>query len=260
MLLASGELISEHRSQFVLFASHGLRQTLLERRSNFILLAERFPEFAQLLDHLIFVELVQRFVFYEQLPHLFKARIDLGNRLFRIGIVEGGHGGGLRPMKENKGSVLFVTHGPLFVRRVVAADIHQRQRMIRVLDGTVIMLEAEPRDSAMVVLDEFAVGFEALVFVHDKVFVPLFDFQHAVEERRVPLDLLSIGTTLSFHLQNSKIDSHLDYVATVVSLDQADGKRMRVKSPIPEDFVQPFWKTHGDLSQIDLGNVRSLFH
>jgi hypothetical protein len=52
---------------------------------------------------------------------------------------------------------------------MIAAYIHQSQCMIGIFDGSVVMLEPQPRDSSMVVLEKLSIGIETLVVVHHKV-------------------------------------------------------------------------------------------
>jgi hypothetical protein len=112
--------------------------------------------------------------------------------------------------------------------------------MVGVFHRTMVMLQTQPGDSAVVVLDEFAIGFEALIFVHDKILVAFFDIQHPIQERSAALDLLAIGATLGFHLQDAEVHAHLDDIPSVVSFDQADGESVRIERPVPQDFIQPF--------------------
>jgi hypothetical protein len=52
---------------------------------------------------------------------------------------------------------------------MIAAYIHQSQCMIGIFDGSVVMLEPQPRDSSMVVLEKLSIGIETLIVVHHKV-------------------------------------------------------------------------------------------
>ena len=134
---------------------------------------------------------------------MFETIVEGDDRFFRIGFVQCGQCGGLGSMEQDKGSVLFVAHAPFFVGRVVTADVHEGQSMVSILDGAVVMLETEPGDSAVVVLEEFAVGFKALVIVHGKVWGLFFDGEHAIQEGREALDRQSVGAALGFHLKDS---------------------------------------------------------
>lgn len=112
--------------------------------------------------------------------------------------------------------------------------------MVCVLNRTMVMLQSQPRDSSVVILHEFAVGLEALILVHDEILVAFLDIQHPVQEGSVALDLLAVGATLSFHLQDAEVDAHLDDIPTIVSFDEADRECMRVECPLPKDFIQAF--------------------
>ena len=92
----------------------------------------------------------------------------------------------------------------------------------------------------MIILSELAIRLKALLFVHQELWLLLFEFQHLIENRRETLDRLPVRSTLSFHLQDTQIDSHLNYVPTFVIFDEANRESVRVKSPIAQDFVQPF--------------------
>jgi hypothetical protein len=143
-------------------------------------------------------------------------------------------------MEHDKGSVLFVAHGPFFVWRVISADIHQRQGMIGIFDCSVVVLETEPGDTTVVVLEEFSVGFEALVIVQGKVWGLFFDGKHTVEEGWKAFDRQTVGAALGFHLEDSKIDPHLDNISAVGFFDQTNSQRVGIKSPVVEDIIEPF--------------------
>ena len=153
-------------------------------------------------DHFVLFELFFGFVFDEEVSDLFEAIVEDDDRFFRIGFVQCSQCGGLGSMEQDKGSVLFVAHAPFLVGRVVTADVHEGQSMVSILDGAVVMLETEPGDSAVVVLEEFAVGFEALVIVHGKVWGLFFDRKHAIQEGREAFDRQSVGAALGFHLKD----------------------------------------------------------
>jgi len=153
-------------------------------------------------DHFVLFEFLFGFVFDEQVADLFETIIEDDDRFFRIGFVQCGQCSGLGSMEQDKGSVLLVAHAPFFVGRVVTADVHECQSMVSILDGAVVMLKTEPGDSAVVVLEEFAVGFKALVIVHGKVWGLFFDGEHAIQEGREALDRQSVGAALGFHLKD----------------------------------------------------------
>ena len=74
-------------------------------------------------------------------------------------------------MKQHERPVLFVTHRPFLLWRMVATNIHQSKRVVSVLHSAMVMLQTEPGNSAMVELNEFAVSFEALILIHHEVLI-----------------------------------------------------------------------------------------
>lgn len=95
VLLASGEFIAEHGCEFVLLAADRFGQPFLEGRADFVLFAERVLQFTKLLHHFIFVEFFFRFVFDEDLSHLFEPHVDFVDRLRGVCFFEGCERGGL---------------------------------------------------------------------------------------------------------------------------------------------------------------------
>ena len=110
--------------------------------------------------------------------------------------------GGFDPMVEHKRTILLVRDGPFLVGGMQFAKVHQGDRVIRIENGRVKALELEPTNPAMVVLDEFAVDFAALLFAQYK-FVPLLlsflfhELQIGWFSTRPP----PVGTTFRLQLQ-----------------------------------------------------------
>jgi hypothetical protein len=75
--------------------------------------------------------------------------------------------------------------------------------MIGIFDSSVVMLETQPRDPSMVVLQEFPIGFEALVIVHYKIGGLFFQSEHSIQERWIAIEGLAIGSTLGLHLEDT---------------------------------------------------------
>ena len=65
-------------------------------------------------------------------------------------------------MEQDERAVLLVREGPLLVGRVVAAEIHQAQRVVGVGHRIVKLTQRQPADPAMIILHKLAVGFLAL--------------------------------------------------------------------------------------------------
>jgi hypothetical protein len=133
-----------------------------------------------------------------------------------------------------------VAEGPVFVWSMIEANIHQCQGMVGILDRAVVVLQTQPRDPAMVILHELAVGLEALLLVHDKVRSSFLEIEHLVEKSWESINGLSVWSTLGLHLENSKVDSHLDDVSPVDSFDKPNRWGVRIKLPIAKNFVESF--------------------
>src|SRR6266851_7848122 len=71
-------------------------------------------------------------------------------------------------MKHHEAAVLLVGLRVFLVRRMIANEIHESQRMVGVRHGPLKVLQGHPANAAMVKLNELAVRLQALFFVQDE--------------------------------------------------------------------------------------------
>ena len=60
-------------------------------------------------------------------------------------------------------------YGPLFIRRMIFAEIHQSERMISVTDRAMKLFQLQPADPPMIKLDELPIDFNTFVFVQHEI-------------------------------------------------------------------------------------------
>jgi hypothetical protein len=89
----------------------------------------------------------------------------------------------------------------------------------------------------MIVLNEFAIDFEALLFIENEFRILGFRVYEEGEISGEAVWKVTIGSATSFHLKHAHINPHLDYISPIVTLDQSHAERMGIERPVLEEFV-----------------------
>ena len=84
-----------------------------------------------------------------------------------------------------------------------------------------VKLQSQPANTSVVKLHEFAVDFPAFVLVESALRVGAVCFLQIVENRFALLEHLAIGAARRFQLQDAHIDSHLNDIAPISSLNDS---------------------------------------
>jgi hypothetical protein len=115
---------------------------------------------------------------------------------------------------------------------MVATEIHQSQCVFGVLHGAMEVLHSQPGHASLIVLHELAINFDAGFFVELEIWVLLLGVQQQMQQGIEPPRLGPIGPTGYFHLQNTQVQSQLDHIAAIASLNQSDADALRVERPL----------------------------
>src|SRR5262249_10842467 len=128
----------------------------------------------ELLHHAIVIELVLEAIGGEEGPQGAKPRADFIDSPLGIASLDGQGGAGLRALEGHKAAILFVSVRKLIARRMIADKVHKSQSVVGIVDGAAELLESQPGQTAVVVLNEFAVRLLALGLVQgEAAAVPL---------------------------------------------------------------------------------------
>ncbi len=95
-------------------------------------------------------------------------------------------------------------------------EIHERQAMVGIAHRPAELTKRQPAHPAVIELDELTVGLGALLFGEDET-VPLVQGQpqQIVEVRLGPARAGAVGAIFDFQLQDTQVDAHLQYLASV---------------------------------------------
>jgi hypothetical protein len=124
------------------------------------------------------------------------------------------------------------------------AQIHQPQRVVSVVDGSLKIAELQPANPPMVVLHELTIDLQALRFVELKSLAfSLHQVPQVFEVRRKSVGPRTIGPPLALHLQQPHVQAHLDDFATL-SINDANTQSVGFIGPRLQDVVDVLAFTH----------------
>ncbi len=160
---------------------------------------------------------------------------------------ESHRGAGLGAVEEDEAAELFVRLDVILVAAVAFDEVHEREGVFGVEQGLVVLLEGEPGDASLVILDELAVGFETLGAFHgpggcfgggDESAVG-GAVPEVVEVGGEAVGTDAVGPADALHLEDAEFDADLDDGATVAGTHFArrDLARMGFVGPAVECFV-----------------------
>ena len=232
-----GQLIAKSGGTLVFLCLHSIRELLVQGSVHLVVVPNPVLQIPKLLCHSFWGGI---FLLGVVGPvDRFQAAVDLFDSSFGAFLFQVCQGCCLCAMEQREHSLFDLTMFPLLVRSALAQEVKQRHCVFRVRNGTFKFPDCQPADPAMIKLRE-------LLF---KLFqLPLCQFEGAIfsegfAEEQVQIGFrpsrpLSVGTPSNFHLQDTKIDSHLQHVSAVRRTHQACTHRMRFIGPILEQVIE----------------------
>ena len=166
---AIGQSVPQFGRQFVLFRGDRVTKLFLKRATDVEFLADRLTQLDQPSHQFVFLKVLVGFKFPEKPLHPAETLIDLFNRQFGVLVFQSHQSGGLNAVEHHEGTVLFVSHRPGFIGRMLSAKVHQSQRMIGIPLRPFKLANRQPTNASMVELNELAIGLGTLVLVHRHV-------------------------------------------------------------------------------------------
>ncbi len=210
----SGELVAKQGSPLVFLGSHRVGQLLREGPGHLVLVAEPILEFPKLRRELVCGRRgVDRFI---EVVDPLQSSVDFFNGRLNASCFEMGQRCCLRAMEKYEFSLPCVF--PFWDLGVPASlhEVEKAQGVVGVGDGAVELAYGQPADPPVVVLGKLPVDLLKLLVVQ---FARLAVVEGFLEQ---PVQVGfrtsrpgSVGTPRGFHLQDTQIDSHLEYVASV---------------------------------------------
>ena len=130
-------------------------------------------------------------------------------------------------MEQDGAAELLVRSDILFLHAVTMDEIHQGERMIRVVDGLIVAAQGQPGDATVIELDELAVGLGALMRRHGpgrgltpgRLASPGRVMPQVIEIGRKSVRSHAVGPSAHLELEDTQLDPDLQDHAAVACAD-----------------------------------------
>ena len=199
-------------------------QLLFQRGGNLVLLSQGRFHVSKVADHAVLLHFVLALVGGEEFADALQARMDFIDRFLRRVVFHLQCRRRLGPLKKDEATVLLMRVQIFFVGRMTLDEVHERQRMIRILDCPAILPQRQPAHAAMIKLQKLPVRFLTLVVAQGKISLgfarqPVLLLQ-IIEESRMPMRMRAIRPARRFKLQRAEVDAQLDDLSAIVRLHE----------------------------------------